>query len=83
MNNLLCIQFIALSLYIFCMGFCFCDGFGLSIIRKLIWFAALLAISVYVFYRTHTYSLELILPIPSLLAILLCKYEKIKKQKVS
>jgi hypothetical protein len=76
MDKILLLQFVAVSLYTLFMGFCFCDGFKLHILRKLLWFAVFLIISIYVFRIRKEYDLALILPIPTLLAILLCSYEK-------
>jgi len=73
-------QFLALSLYTFYMGFCFCDGFKLHILRKLLWFGFFLTISAYVFKVKGQYDLSYILPLPSLLAVLLCGYEKISRK---
>jgi hypothetical protein len=75
------IQFIALSLYVVFTGFCFCDGFRLHIARKLFWFFIFLLISLGVFYSKKEYDLALILPLPIILAILLCSYEKYKYKK--
>jgi hypothetical protein len=60
------------------MGYCFCDGFKLHTVRKLIWFAVLLAISLYTYKAKNEFDLALILPVPSLLAIFLGSYEKQK-----
>ena len=68
-------QFIALSLYTLLIGICFCDGFKLHVLRKLVWFGVFLAISIYVFMKTAEFNLALILPIPTILAIILGKYE--------
>lgn len=80
MGKILFIQFSALSLYAFFVGFCFCDGFKLHILRKLVWFITFLFISIYVLKTKSEYDLALILPIPTLLAILLCNYEKRKSK---
>jgi hypothetical protein len=74
----LLMQLIALSLYLLCMGFCFCDGFKMHTGRKLIWFGVFAAISIYTFNATHEFNLALILPVPSLLAILLGSFERRK-----
>lgn len=74
-------QFIALSMYVVFTGFCFCDGFKLHIIRKLIWFFIFLAVSICVFHSKKEYDLASILPIPTLFAIFLCSYEKHKRKK--
>lgn len=81
MSKILFMQFLALSLYTFFVGFCFCDGFKLHILRKLVWFISFLFISAYVFKTKSEYDLSLILPIPTLFAMLLCNYEK-KKSKM-
>ena len=81
MAHKLLMQFITLSLYTFFTGFCFCDGFQLHTLRKLIWFAVFLFISLYALRTKNEFDLAFILPIPILLAILLCSYEKIKSKK--
>ena len=63
------------------MGFCFCDGFRLHTARKLIWFTVFLAISIYTLRLKNEFDLTFILPVPTLLAIILCGYEKIKSNK--
>jgi len=83
MLNTLLLQLFTLSLYTLFMGFCFCDGFKLHIWRKLFWFAFFLAISIYVLKTQDEFDLALILPAPTLLAILLCAYEKITGQKMN
>ncbi|UCC95415.1 MAG: hypothetical protein JSW40_01355 [Candidatus Omnitrophota bacterium] len=77
-ENQLLVQLIALSLYALCMGFCFCDGFKLHVLRKLFWFGVFLAISVYVLKTKGEFDLAYIVPVTSLLAILFCSYEKRK-----
>ena len=69
-------QFITLSIYLFFVGFTFCDGFKLHIARKVVWFAVFLVNAVSVFAVTNEFSLPFILPIPTTLAFLLCLYEK-------
>ena len=81
MGRLLLMQFLVLSLYTFFMGICFCDGFKLHILRKLVWFITFLIISIYVLKTKNEFDLVLILPIPILLAILLCSYEKFKSKQ--
>ena len=81
MGKILFMQFLTLSLYTFFVGFCFCDGFKLHILRKLAWFIIFLAISIYILNTKNEFNLELILPIPTLLAILLCYYEKKKSKR--
>jgi len=78
MAKTLLMQFLALSIYTLFVGFCFCDGFKLHILRKLIWFIVFLLISAYVFNTTGEFDLAQILPVPTLLAILLCNYERRK-----
>jgi len=80
MANRLLMQFLALSLYALFVGFCFCDGFKLHILKKLIWFITFLTISIYILKIKNEFDLALILPIPTLLAFLLGFYE-IKKSK--
>jgi asparagine N-glycosylation enzyme membrane subunit Stt3 len=76
MAKTLFMQFLTLSIYTFFVGFCFCDGFKLHILRKLVWFIAFLALSIYSVRTTNEFDLTLILPISTLIAILLCSYEK-------
>ncbi|OGW75638.1 MAG: hypothetical protein A2Z72_05930 [Omnitrophica bacterium RBG_13_46_9] len=75
-------QLVTLGLYVIFMGFCFCDGFKLHIGKKLVWFSVFLAISICVFKSGEGYNLVRILPIPTLLAIVLCGYENIKSKRV-
>ncbi len=81
MEKTLLIQFLTLSLYTLFMGFCFCDGFKLHILRKLLWFSVFLVVSTHVLKTKNEFDLASILPIPIILAILLCGYEKIKSEK--
>ena len=75
------VQWLALSLYVLFVGFCFCDGFRLHIIRKFVWFVVFLAVSISIFLTTNEFDVTLILPVPTLLAIILCGYEKIKSAR--
>lgn len=81
MPSALITQFLALSLFVFFMGFCFCDGFGLHILRKLAWFITFLINCIYVLKATEEFDLSLILPVPIILAILFCAYEKAKRKR--
>jgi hypothetical protein len=81
MEKVLLMQFLALSIYTLFVGFCFCDGFKLHIIRKLVWFITFAAISIYIFKAKNQFDLALILPVPTLLAILLCAYENRKSKR--
>lgn len=79
MNDPLFMQLLALSLYTWFMGFTFCDGFQLHIIRKLIWFGVFLAVSIYVLHTQNEYDLALILSVSSLAALVLCYFERRKR----
>lgn len=81
MAKILLMQFLTLSIYAFFVGFVFCDGFKLHTARKLVWFITFLIIGAYVLKTKNQFDLTLILPIPTLLAILLCYREKIKAGK--
>jgi hypothetical protein len=81
MGKILLMQFLALSLYTFFVAFCFCDGFKLHILRKLVWFITFLVISICTLKVKNEFDLALILPIPTILAILLCYYKKRKSKK--
>ncbi len=74
-------DFIALSLYVISMGFCFCDGFGLHTGRKLVWFFVLVLISWYVLRTRGTFDLAYILPIPTVLVVVLGKGELLRRQR--
>ena len=73
-------QLAALSVYIVFVGFCFCDGFRMHILRKLIWFAAVLVLSFYTLKIKDEFDLTLILPVTAVLAIILCIWEKRAKK---
>lgn len=77
MNNKLLAELLTLGLYVLFIGFCFCDGFKLHILRKLLWFLVFLFMAVSTFKSGRGYALSLILPLPTLLALLLCKYEQV------
>lgn len=81
MGNELILQFVALSFFTWWMGFCFCDGFQLHVVRKLVWFTIFAAIAIYVFRTTGEYRLELILPVPCLVALFLAWQEKKGKKR--
>ena len=83
MEQLFLMQFAALSIYTFFVGFCFCDGFKLRIGRKLIWFIFFLAVNITVLRATNQFALSLILPFPTLLAIALCKLEQRQQRKAA
>lgn len=74
-------QLFTLSLYALFMGLTFCDGFKLHILRKLLWFSIFAAISIHILKTKGEFNLAFILPVPTLLAILLCIYEKIKEKE--
>ena len=73
-------QWLTLSLFVAFMGFCFCDGFNLHILRKLLWFVVFLGLVIISLNIKGKFDLTIILPASILLAILLCYYEK-RKQK--
>jgi hypothetical protein len=83
MAQTLILPFLTICIYLFFIGICFCDGFKLHIARKLIWFLIFLFISIYVLKETGGFDLALILPIPTLLAILFCRYELRKARQHS
>lgn len=74
-------QLFVLSLYLLFTGFCFCDGFKLHITRKLIWFAIFVIVAVSVFKSTQLFMLEKILPLPLILAFVLCWFEKRSRER--
>ncbi|MFC1709942.1 hypothetical protein ACFL2J_07810 [Candidatus Omnitrophota bacterium] len=66
----LLLQYLALCTYVLFMGFTFCDGFKLHVVRKLAWFAAFLLVAFAVFKTEGNFNLAAILPLPTLLAFL-------------
>jgi len=78
MNDLLW-QWLALSLYAFFVGFCFCDGFAMPTARKLIWFIIFLGVSIYSFQRQGYFNLTLILSVSAPAAFVLCFLQKKNK----
>jgi hypothetical protein len=80
MGNTIFWQWLSLSLLVLFMGFCFCDGFKLHILRKLLWFVAFLGLVILSLKLKNEFDLTFILPPSMLLGILLCYYEK-RKQK--
>jgi len=78
MAEKLILQFVTLSIFSFLMGITFCDFYRLHTVRKLIWFAIFLGISVYVLFTRGEFDLALILPVPMLVAIGLAWLQKKK-----
>jgi hypothetical protein len=74
-------RFLTLSLFLLFVGFVFCDGFKLSVIRKLIWFVAFLGIAVNVFYLMGKFDLSYVLPLPICLAFIFCYAQKKELEK--
>lgn len=70
------LSLVTLSLYVLFVGFTFCDGFKLHILKKLIWFSVFLLVAIPTFKSKGTFDLAVILPVPTLLAFMLCWYEK-------
>lgn len=76
------LQYGAICIFLLFMGFTFCDGFKLHVVRKLIWFTFFAVIAIHNFNVNNMFVLEEILPAPCFLAFALCWYEvKIKRQK--
>ncbi len=80
MAEKLILQFLALTIFSFLMGITFCDFYKLNILRKLIWFAMFLAISIYVMRTRDEFDLALILPVPMLAAIGLAWLQRKKRR---
>jgi hypothetical protein len=74
-------QLLALTLYTFFMGYCFCDGFKLNIKRKLVWFGIFAMICGIVINAKGEYDLALILPVSSIVAIIVCRIEQLERRK--
>jgi lipid-A-disaccharide synthase-like uncharacterized protein len=74
-------RFMTLSLFLLFVGFVFCDGFKLSVIRKLIWFVAFLGVAVNVFYLMGKFDLSYVLPLPICLAFIFCYAQKKELEK--
>ncbi len=64
MAEKLILEFVTLSIFSFLMGITFCDFYKLPTVRKLIWFAIFLAISIYVLRTRGEFDLALIFPVP-------------------
>ena len=76
------LQYFALCVYVLFMGFTFCDGFKLHIVRKLIWFSIFLLVALPTFKSRGEFDLGMILPLPTLTAFLLCwNQNQINKRK--
>jgi hypothetical protein len=80
MHNVIFWQWLTLSLFVLFMGFCFCDGFSLHILKKLLWFTAIIVLAIFSLKINNEFDLTVILPIPILLAILFC-YSAKRRQK--
>jgi hypothetical protein len=81
MANAILWQCLTLSLFVFFMGFCFCDGFNLHILRKILWFMVFLGSVIFSLKIKDEFDLNFILPPSILLAILLCYYERRKQRR--
>lgn len=81
MGNTIFWQWLTLSLFASFMGFCFCDGFKLHILRKLLWFIVFLALVIFSMRVRDGFDLTAILPPSILLAIVLCYFEARKQKK--
>jgi len=79
MDNSIFWQWLTLSLYVSFMGFCFCDGFKLHILRKIIWFVIFVILVILSLKIKDGFDLVFILPPSLILSILLCAYEKRKQ----
>jgi hypothetical protein len=71
---------IALSFYLFFVYYSFCDGFNLKPLRKIAWAVIFIWICVLSLQSRGKFDLVLILPIPSVLALALCWFEKRQKK---
>lgn len=69
-------QYFTICVYLLFMGFCFCDGFKLHVLKKLLWFSVFAAVAVDNLKTTGMFQLEAIVPLPTLLAFLLCWHQK-------
>ncbi len=83
MDHTLLLEYLALCLYTLFLGFSFCDGFNLPVSKKLVCFIPFVLICIYVLKVKGHFVLELILPVPTLLAFLLCANERRKTLKAS
>lgn len=83
MVNPLLMQYLTLCAYTIFLGFCFCDGFNLPVSRKLACFIPFVLICAYVLMVKGQFVLELILPVPTILAFLLCANERRIQRRAS
>lgn len=72
------LQLVTLYFYVILMGFCFADGFGLSTKVKISWFIVFLAAALATFTIRKEFDLAFILPVPTILALFLCGYKKVR-----
>ena len=69
----------ALSCFVWYIYFSYCDGFGLTPFRKLIWGGYFLFLSITSFYTLGHYELTSIIMLSSLLAVVLAWFQKKEK----
>ena len=81
MGEKLLLQFIALSIYVAFLGFIFCDFFKLPNIRKIIVFVFLVICAGMVLRSRDEFDLSLILPGPTILALVIGIWQKKKLLK--
>lgn len=74
---------LTLSLFVSFMGFCFCDGFNLRFLRKLLWYVVFLALVFFSLKVRGEFDLILILSPSILLAILFCYFEKRRQKEIA
>jgi len=81
MPTLLIHQIIAIAFYLFFVYYSFCDGFNVNPLRKIAWAIIFIWISIVSLQLRGQFDLILILPVPSVLAMSLCWFEKRAKAK--
>ena len=70
------IEVLALGCFVTYVYFSFCDGFGLSPARKLIWAVYFLSFSYLSFFASGRFDLRLIITLSSLMAFALALFQK-------
>lgn len=72
----LILQYVALTAYVFFVYITFCDGFSLKPLRKFIWAAYFVGLSVISYLAVGRFDLRVIISLSSMLAIILIWIQK-------
>ena len=75
-SDAIILEMLALCAFVFYIYFSFCDGFGLSPIRKLVWAVWFMTVSLWTLDNTGHFDLRITILWSSLAAFLLGKIQK-------